>query len=216
MTFVKICGIKTPEILQVACEAGARFVGFVFYTSSSRYIHPDQAWELARQIPTGVRSVGLFVNPTDRDLEVTLGRVPLDMLQLHGDETPERVEDIRNRYEMPVIKALPVGSAQDIDAAKAYEDVADWLLFDTKAPVGDYGGTGHSFDWTLLQQKQFKKPWMLSGGLNSDNVGQALSLLSPAAVDISSGVERVRGEKDPVLVKGFIEKILSFDRQKSV
>jgi phosphoribosylanthranilate isomerase len=207
MTQVKICGIKTPEALEAAYGAGARFVGLVFYPTSSRFIHPDQAWELVRQIPTGVRSVGLFVNPTDRDLETILGRVPLDMVQLHGDETPKRVEEVRLSTEMPVIKAMPVSGMQDIEKAREYEDVADWLLFDAKAPAGQYGGTGESFDWNLLKDRSFTKPWMLSGGLNAENVASALKILAPAAVDVSSGVESVRGVKDPLKIKAFIEAV---------
>ena len=207
MVQVKICGIKTPESLAASCDAGARFIGFVFYQNSARYLHPDQAWELARQIPTGVRSVGLFVDPSDRDLDLALGHMPLDMLQLHGEETPERVSEIRLRYEMPIIKALPIQNAQDVEAAHAYEDVADWLLFDTKASAGEYGGTGHSFDWNLLSGKTFKKPWMLSGGLTAENIAQALSVLKPDVVDVSSGVESTRGVKDPAKIKAFIEAV---------
>jgi phosphoribosylanthranilate isomerase len=204
---VKICGIKTMEALNAACGAGAQFIGFVFYPTSSRFIEPDQAWELVRQVPVGVQSVGLFVNPTDRDLETILGRVPLDMVQLHGDETPQRVDEVRLKTELPVIKALPILGARDVMKATEYEDVADWLLFDAKAPAGQYGGTGKSFDWSLLAEQKFKKPWMLSGGLNVDNVKDALKILEPTAVDVSSGVESERGVKDPIKIKAFIEAV---------
>lgn len=207
MIAVKICGITTPEALAVACEGGARYIGFVFYPTSSRFIAPDQAWELARQIPTGVRAVGLFVNASDRDFETILGRVPLDMIQLHGEETPERTAQIRERYEMPIIKAIPIANAEDVAAAQAYEAVCDWLLFDTKAPAGAYGGTGQAFDWGLLQGQTFKKTWMLSGGLNVDNIAQALTVLKPDAVDVSSGVESARGVKDAGKIKTFIAAV---------
>lgn len=207
MTATKICGIKTPEALNAAMDAGARFIGFVFYTNSVRYIAPDQAAQLSRLMPTGVRSVGLFVNPSDRELEQVLGRVPLDMIQLHGDETPERTAEVRVRFEMPVIKALPVRDAADIEVAYAFQDVADWLLFDAKAPSGEYGGTGISFDWRLLDGRRFTKPWMLSGGLTADTVGQALAILKPDAVDVSSGVEAERGVKDAAKIRAFIDAV---------
>lgn len=207
MTATKICGIKTPEALNATIDAGARFIGFVFYTNSVRYIAPDQAAQLSRLMPTGVRSVGLFVNPSDRELEQVLGRVPLDMIQLHGDETPERTAEVRVRFEMPVIKALPVRDVADIEVAYAFQDVADWLLFDAKAPSGEYGGTGTSFDWRLLDGRRFTKPWMLSGGLTADTVGQALAILKPDAVDVSSGVEAERGMKDAAKIRAFIDAV---------
>ncbi len=204
---VKICGIRTPEALSAACDAGASFVGFVFYPNSSRYIDPAAARDLIKLVPEGVKSVGLFVNPTDRDLETILGQVPLDMLQLHGDETPERLEQICVSSELPVIKALPVFNKDDIEKAGHYEDIADWLLFDAKAAPGQYGGTGKSFDWALLQGQKFKKPWMLSGGLDAGNVAEALRILSPNAVDVSSGVESTTGIKDLLKIKAFIEAV---------
>jgi phosphoribosylanthranilate isomerase len=206
-TDIKICGIKTPEALSAAYEGGARYVGFVFYPSSVRYLQPAQARELALRVPTGVKTVGLFVNASDHDLQQILGTVPLDILQLHGDETPQRVGEIRTRFEMPVMKAIPVANVYDIAAAKSYEDSADWLLFDTKAPAGEYGGTGQSFDWSLLAGQSFKKPWMLSGGLSAENVHQALKTLKPAAVDVSSGVESARGIKDADKIKAFIAAV---------
>ena len=207
MTLIKICGIRTPEALSAACDVGADFVGFVFYPNSSRYIHPAAARDLVKLVPASVKSVGLFVNPTDRDLETILGQVPLDMVQLHGDETPRRVAEIRVSSELPVIKALPVFNKDDIEKAGHYEDIADWLLFDAKAAPGQYGGTGKTFDWTLLKGHRFKKPWMLSGGLDAGNVAEALRILSPNAVDVSSGVESTPGIKDPLKIKAFIEAV---------
>jgi phosphoribosylanthranilate isomerase len=206
---VKICGLKTPEMVAQACAAGAGFVGFVFYPPSVRYVEPEQAYALVQKVPAGVSSVGLFVNPTDRDLETVLGRAPMDMLQLHGEESAARVAEMRVKFELPVMKAVAIATPQDADQIGAYEDAADWLLFDTKAPAGEYGGTGKNFDWNLLSGKKFKKPWMLSGGLNSVNIEGALKVLKPDAVDVSSGVERVRGEKDPALMREFIEKVVS-------
>ena len=201
----KICGIKTPEALDAAVRGGTRFVGFVFFPPSPRHVAIDTAKELALMLPTGVRSVGLFVDPTDAQLDAVTGRVQLDMIQLHGAETPQRVSDIKDKYVLPVMKAIPVSNAKDIMFARDYEDHVDWLLFDAKPPVDSDvpGGRGKSFDWLLLKGLEFSKPWMLSGGLNAENVEQALLVLSPDAVDVSSGVELVRGEKD-------IEKISAF------
>lgn len=197
---VKICGIKTPDILEAAVSAGARFIGFVFYPPSPRHVGADTAKELSLMLPTGVRSVGLFVDPTDEQLDDVLGIVPLDMIQLHGSESVERVAEIKQKYAMPIIKAFCVSCAADIDAARAYEDVVDWLLFDGKS-----GGSGISFDWNLLSNQGFSKPWMLSGGLTPENVVEALSALSPEAVDVSSGVESTRGVKDASKIVDFIE-----------
>lgn len=197
---VKICGIKTPDILEAAVSAGARFIGFVFYPPSPRHVGADTAKELSLMLPTGVRSVGLFVDPTDEQLDDVLGIVPLDMIQLHGSESVERVAEIKQKYAMQIIKAFCVSCAADIDAARAYEDVVDWLLFDGKS-----GGSGISFDWNLLSNQGFSKPWMLSGGLTPENVVEALSALSPEAVDVSSGVESTRGVKDASKIVDFIE-----------
>tara|TARA_R110001592_G_scaffold29350_9_gene106605 strand:- start:24567 stop:25205 length:639 start_codon:yes stop_codon:yes gene_type:complete len=207
-TQTKICGIKTPEALNAAIEAGARYIGFVFYPPSPRHVAVDTAKELALMLPTGVRGVGLFVDPTDEELEAVLGKVQLDMIQLHNGETPQRVAAIKAKYAMPIIKAFPVREAADIARADDYKDAADWYLFDAKSvDPAMPGGTGHSFDWGLLADKKFDKPWMLSGGLNPENVGEALTTLKPAAVDVSSGVESARGVKDVGKIKAFIEAV---------
>lgn len=208
MTKIKICGIRTPEILKTCIEAGSDFVGLVFYPASPRHIEIDTAKELALQIPTGVRSVGLFVDPTDKQLESALGHVPLDMIQLHGNESIERVQEIKNTHHMPIIKAFPVHDDSDIEKAQDYEPYVDWLLFDAKPQNADLpGGTGQCFDWNLLKDKTFSKPWMLSGGLTLANIAEALSILSPMAVDVSSGVEVARGVKDAGKIKNFIKVV---------
>lgn len=206
-TQAKICGIKTPEALNAAIECRARYIGFVFYPPSPRHIEIDTARELAIMLPTGVRGVGLFVDPTDEELDAVLGKVQLDMIQLHGAETPARVSEIKQKYQMPIIKAFPVREAADIDQARKYKD-ADWYLFDAKSSDPSMpGGTGHSFDWALLAGKSFDKSWMLSGGLSPENVGDALSVLKPNAVDVSSGVESTRGVKDTNKIRAFIEAV---------
>lgn len=203
----KICGIRTPDALQAAVEGGARFVGFVFYSPSPRAISLDMAKELALTLPTGVRSVALFVDPSDEALEAVLGHVPIDMIQLHGDETPTRVAQIREKYTLPVIKAFPVRTEDDIEKVGDYA-AADWFLFDAKSVDPNFhGGTGQSFDWNLLKGKIFSKPWMLSGGLTPENVRDALGVLSPDAVDVSSGVERARGVKDAGKIRAFLAAV---------
>lgn len=206
---IKICGIKTPDAIAIAAQSGARMVGFVFVDASPRFIHPEQARILARQIPTGIRSVGLFADADDETLARVLASVPLDMIQLHGAETPARVQAIKSRFALPVIKAFPVASAEDVAAVAPYLDCVDWILFDAKPPTGAKitGGHGVAFDWTILRDKKFAKPWMLSGGLTAENVGDALSILSPDAVDVSSGVESARGVKDMDKIRAFCAAI---------
>jgi len=211
MTLIKICGIKTPEILAVAASAGARFAGFVFVEASPRYLHPEQARLLSRQLPTGLRSVGLFVDPSDEELAYVLGAVSLDFIQLHGDESPARIAAIKSRFHLPVIKAFAISSASDLNQVDAYLSVIEWILFDAKAPATSNiaGGNGVAFDWTILKDKKFAKPWMLSGGLTPDNMAEALSILSPDAIDVSSGVESSRGVKDAQKIRDFCAAIQS-------
>ncbi|MEK7801249.1 MAG: phosphoribosylanthranilate isomerase [Pseudomonadota bacterium] len=211
MTQVKICGVKTPEAISAAASAGARFIGFVFAPRSPRLLAAEQAAILVRGVPTGVKIVGLFVNPTDEDLAFIWGRVPIDMIQLHGDETPARVLDIKARLGVPIIKAIPVASPHDLDSVPSYEQVADWLLFDAKAAPSKQaeGGNGLAFDWGLLAGQKFQKPWMLAGGLHPENIITALSILNPDAVDVSSGVESSVGIKDPAKIKAFISLVKS-------
>lgn len=206
----KICGVRTREALDACVRAGVDFIGFVFVDKSVRYITVDVASELSAAVPANVGCVGLFVDPDDALLESVIPHVRLDMIQLHGLETLERVADIRSRYNLPVMKAMPVACAEDVEAARAYEDVCDWLLFDAKPPKGGRGvtgGHGLSFDWSLLQGQKFSKPWMLAGGLAPENVVEAVSVLDMDGVDVSSGVESVRGVKDTGLIDDFLKKV---------
>jgi phosphoribosylanthranilate isomerase len=209
MTSIKICGIKTPDILSVASGAGARFAGFVFVPQSPRYIHPEQARLLSRQLPTGLRSVGLFTNPTDEELSHILGSVSLDFIQLHGDESPARVQAIKSRFHIPIIKAFAISSPDDVQQIMTYQPFIDWILCDAKAPPTSSiaGGNGVAFDWMILKDKKFDRPWMLSGGLTAENVKEALSILTPDAVDVSSGVESSRGVKDAQKIRDFIAAV---------
>ncbi len=206
MTLVKICGVRDAENLRAALDAGAAYIGFVFYKDSPRYIESAAVQALAREIPEDVKIVGLFVDPTDKDLRHVLSLVKLDMIQLHGDETPLRVIEIKAGFNIPVMKAIRVGGVEDLKDISKYEAVADWLLFDTKVE-GEAGGTGKAFDWNLLVGRVFSKPFMLGGGLTPENAAGAIRLVKPSAVDVSSGVERARGVKDPAKIRAFIEAV---------
>lgn len=204
---VKICGLTDPQQLRVAVEAGARYVGFVFFAKSPRHLTVDRAVELVVSVPVGVAKVALVVNPTDADLDAITAAVPLDMLQLHGKESPARVTEVKARYGLPVMKAIGVAEAADLAQIDLYSDVADQLLIDAKPPSGADlpGGNGLAFDWRLLAgRKYWRKPWMLAGGLTPDNVGEAIRLTGARQVDVSSGVESAPGVKDAGLIRGFL------------
>lgn len=207
----KICGLSDAETLRAAVEAGAALVGFVFYPPSPRAVTPAQAKALAADVPAGVQKVGLFVDPDDALLDEVLAAVSLDLLQLHGQERPERVAEIAKRTGVPVMKVIKVAERADIEAAHAYEDVADRLLFDAKAPktMADAlpGGNGLVFDWNLLGGKSWRRPWMLSGGLDAGNVADAVRISGAPAVDVSSGVETAPGAKDPAAIKAFLDAV---------
>ncbi|WP_029007911.1 phosphoribosylanthranilate isomerase [Azospirillum halopraeferens] len=206
----KICGITGPDALRAAVEGGARWIGFVFYAPSPRSLAPAMAAELARLVPTGVRTVGLFVDPDDAFLEHVAGQVPFDLLQLHGSESPQRVAAVRAAYGIPVMKAIKVGAPEDLERAAAYAGAADRLLFDSRPPAGVAtlpGGTGIAFDWTLLAGRSWPLPWMLSGGLDADNVAEAVRVTGADAVDVSSGVEDRPGHKNPALVRAFLDAV---------
>lgn len=205
---VKICGLTEPAGVAAAVEAGARYVGFVFFPKSPRHVTADQAAALAATVPLGVAKVGLFVNPDDALLQEVLARVPLDIIQLHGQETPARVAQIRQLAGLPVMKAVGVAEPRDLDALWDYGLVADMLLIDAKPPKDAAlpGGNGLAFDWRLLAGRQILKPWLLAGGLTPDNVSQALRLTRAQGVDVSSGVESAPGVKDPELIRKFIAR----------
>jgi len=211
---VKICGIRSPEALEASVAGGARYVGLVFYPPSPRAVGPTEAAALARLAPTGVRTVGLFVEPDDELLDRILSQVPLDMIQLHGAETPGRVAEIKAAISMPVMKAIRVAEARDLDIVPDYEAVADNLLFDAKPPANVTalpGGNGIPFDWTILAGRQWNRPWMLSGGLTADNLSESVRATGASVVDVSSGVEDRPGHKDPALIRAFLERAASLD-----
>jgi phosphoribosylanthranilate isomerase len=203
---VKICGITDEEAMDAAIEAGADYVGLVFFPPSPRNVTPDRAAELVEFTPGDVSKVGLFVDPDDATLDAVLTRVRLDLLQLHGAETPERVEAIRLEYGLPVMKVLSVSVAEDLAAAEPYLAVADRLLFDAKPPKGALlpGGNAVSFDWSILTGRKWGLPWMLAGGLTPANVAEAVRISGAPCVDVSSGVESAPGVKDAEKIQAFI------------
>ena len=206
-TRVKICGLKKAEHIRIAAEAGASYVGFVFFEKSPRNVTVAQAKSLAIDVPMGVAKVALTVNADNAFLDQLLETVPLDMLQLHGKETPERVLEVKERYGLPVMKAIGIATEEDTKQIDLYGAVADQLLVDAKAPKGAElpGGNGLAFDWKLVKRKFWPKPWMLAGGLTPENVALAVQMTGARQVDISSGVESAPGVKDPDLIRAFIK-----------
>ncbi|HEX7967068.1 MAG TPA: phosphoribosylanthranilate isomerase [Stellaceae bacterium] len=205
---VKICGLSTAESVAAASRNGARFLGFVFSRPSRRNVTPERAGALCAMTPAGVTRVGLFVDADDATLAAALARAPLDLLQLHGSESPERVGAVKRRFGKPVMKAIPVAAEADLAAAQRYFGIADWLLFDAKPPKDATvpGGNGLVFDWELLGGRRWPLPWMLSGGLSPDNLGDAVRITHATALDVSSGVEREPGIKDPDKIAAFLAR----------
>lgn len=205
---VKICGLTTPDAMRAAVDGGARYVGLVFYERSPRHVTVSLAAELARTVPTGVRTVGLFVDPSDEALEHTIGSVPMDLIQLHGTETPDRVADIRRMFGLPVMKAIRVAGPKDLAEVPSFTPSVDRILFDAKPPdkvVSLPGGNGIAFDWSLLAGQAWDRPWMLSGGLTAANLSEAVATTGATEVDVSSGVEDRPGHKRPDLIEAFLD-----------
>lgn len=202
---VKFCGLSRPEDVAAAVAAGAGYIGFNFFPKSPRYVTPEAAAALAVEVPPGVAKVGLVVDADDPLLDEITGIVPLDMLQLHGSESPERVVEVRRRYGLPVMKVVGIADAGDLPALETYGKVADQLLVDAKAPKSSEipGGNGVAFDWRLIAGRRWPVPWMLAGGLTPDNVGEAIRLTGTRQVDVASGIESQRGVKDAELIRRF-------------
>lgn len=206
---VKICGLKTLDALEAAISAGASHFGMVFFPPSPRNIALKDAARLSRAGRGRITSVALVVDASDSEIDNIIAAADPDMIQLHGQETPERAAEIRGHFGRPVIKAISVGEQGDADRAYAYKDAADLILFDAKPPKDGKeilpGGNGLPFDWRLLAPIRGKMPFMLSGGLRPDNVAAAITLTGATIVDVSSGVETSPGEKDPVLIDRFVK-----------
>ena len=204
---VKICGLSTPETVAAAVSAGAAYVGFVFFAKSPRNVSVEAARAMAVDVPPGVAKVALTVDADDAFLDGIVEAVPLDMLQLHGTESPDQVAGLRARHGLPVMKAVGVADAADLAALDTYAGVADQILVDAKPPreAALPGGNGLSFDWRLIANRRWPVPWMLAGGLTVDNVAEAMALTGARQVDVSSGVESAPGVKDAARIAAFIE-----------
>jgi len=210
---VKICGLSDLTNLKVAIDAGVDYVGFVFFPKSPRSVTPAQAGQLSRHVPSSVKKVALLVD-ADNDLILeVMANVQPDILQLHGSETPRRVAEVKSLSNCQVMKALKIAEEADLEAAESYFSVSDMLLFDAKAPKSLEnalpGGNGLVFDWRMLQNKEFPLPWMLAGGLDTENVEQAVEISGASIVDTSSGAEFWAGVKDPEKTREFVRKVHS-------
>jgi phosphoribosylanthranilate isomerase len=203
---VKICGLSTPETLEAALAAGADMVGFVFFAPSPRHLSLAVARDLGRQVRGRARKVALSVDADNALLEGAIGALQPDILQLHGKETVARLRDIKQKFGLPVMKAIAVETAADLAALPGYAAIADWILFDARAPKGATrpGGLGAAFDWHLLEKLDLKLPFMVSGGLSAANVAEAVRVTRAGGVDVSSGVERAPGVKDPEMIHTFV------------
>lgn len=207
----KICGVSDRPAIEACVAGGARYVGFVFFPRSPRHVTPVQAAGLSAMLPDSIVPVALAVDPDDALIAEIDAQAGVSMYQLHGSETPERVADIKARTGKRVMKAIKVSDASDFDAAEAYLDVADMLLFDAKPPAEMAnalpGGNAVSFDWTLLAGRNWSLPWMLSGGLDPENVAEAIRVSGASAVDVSSGVENAPGVKDAGRIAAFLAAV---------
>jgi phosphoribosylanthranilate isomerase len=203
---IKICGLRTPEALDASLHAGADMVGFVFFPPSPRHLDFATARELGARVKGRALKVALSVDADDAWLAASITALAPNLLQLHGKETPERVLDVKVRFRLPVMKAIAIETGDDLKCVPDYAAVADRLVFDARAPrdATRPGGLGKPFDWRLLKDLDPRVPFMLSGGLNRDNVAQAIEITGAGGVDVSSGVERAPGEKDLDLIRDFI------------
>lgn len=209
-TKAKICGVSTPEAVRAVVDGGASHLGFMFFPKSPRNIAPEAAARLAPPARAkGVKIVAVTVDPTDAEVDAIVAGLSPDLIQLHGKETPARVREIGQRTGRGLIKVIPVSEASDFAAAQTYEPLVEHLMFETK-PAKDAdrpGGLGVAFDWTLLEGRRFQRPWFLAGGLNPWNVAEAIGASKAPLVDVSSGVERGPGLKDPALITAFLDAV---------
>ncbi|MBX9759810.1 MAG: phosphoribosylanthranilate isomerase [Beijerinckiaceae bacterium] len=205
---IKICGLSTASTMEAALSAGADMVGLVFFAPSPRTLSPGQARELGAQAQGRALKVALSVDADDTYLDAAVEACRPDLLQLHGKETPARVLELKARYGLPVMKAIHVSGPEDLAAVAPFEGAADRLIFDARPPKGAIlpGGNGAAFDWAILDHVETRLPWMLSGGINPDNVAQAIAATGARGVDVSSGVERAPGVKDEALIRLFVER----------
>ena len=209
-TAVKICGIATPADYDACRDAGAAFIGMVFFPRSPRHLSMTEARAIADHadaLGEGPARVALTVDMDDAGLDEVVETARPQLIQLHGNETPARADAIRQRYGLPLIRAIRVGGPEDLASCADWDGIADWLLFDAKGdPGGLPGGTGHVFDWTLLAEHAGTTRWMLAGGLSSENISRALAVTGATAVDVSSGVESTPGKKDAARIRQFVSQ----------
>lgn len=206
----KICGVSTVDAVRAAVEGGAAYLGFAFFAGSPRNIAPDAAGRLAPPARArNVKIVALAVDPTDAEVDAIVQGLSPDLLQLHGRESAARVRDLAVRTGLGIIKVLPVAEASDLAAASAYDGLVEHLMFDAKPPkdADRPGGLGVRFDWSLLEGRRFERPWFLAGGLDPWNVAAAVAASGAPMVDVSSGVERGPGLKDPALITAFLDAV---------
>lgn len=206
---IKICGLKTDEAVEAALSGNATHIGFIFFEKSPRHVAPAEAGRLRAAARGRAQAVAVAVDADDAALDVIVAAMAPDMLQLHGKETPDRVAHVRVRYGLPVMKALAIADAADLERAAPYRGVADRFLFDARPPKGSQlpGGNGVSFDWSLLASLDPAVDYMLSGGLDAANVGAALDRAAPSGIDVSSGVESAPGIKDPARIAAFFRAV---------
>ena len=204
---VKICGLSDEAGVSATVDGGAAMVGFVFFPPSPRSVTVERAAELTKTVPDSIIRVGLVVDADDEWLGEIAADAGIDLLQLHGGETPERVREIRERFGLPVMKVVPVLEAEDVAAADKFQDAADRLMFDAKPPVGASrpGGNARAFDWSLLSGIDSRLRWILAGGLTAQNVAEAVKISRAAFVDGSSGVEDAPGRKSPEKIRAFLK-----------
>ena len=204
---VKICGIATPAAAEAVLAAGADFGGLIFFPRSPRHVSLEQARSLAKIMRGRLRIVSLMVDPTDSEVSDVVAAIGPDLIQLHGKETPARVAAIASLAKRPIIKAIAVADSADAAGASAYDEVADYFLFDAKADAAATrpGGLGAAFDWQLLAGRTFKRPWGVAGGLSPDNVARAIRIAGPAFVDASTGVEDAPGQKNREKIAAFVQ-----------
>ena len=210
---VKICGLKSTDGIDAALAAGADMVGFVFFRPSPRSLSVKFAAELAARVPDNVIRVALSVDADDKLLESIIKQVGVDMMQFHGKESPERITEVRRRFDIPIIKALAISGPKDVADSQNYVPAADQLMFDAKPPkhATRPGGNAKAFDWTLIANKDWGLPWILAGGLTPENVAEAIVLSGAQSVDVSSGVEDANGNKDAQKIFAFIDAVKSAD-----
>jgi phosphoribosylanthranilate isomerase len=202
----KICGLRTRDAVEAAVGSSAAFVGFVFFPPSPRFVNLETAAELASMVLATTKRVSLTVNEDHERIAEILDHVPIDILQLHGRESPEEISRLKDRFGLPVIKAIPVSDSKDLKAVDQYLEVADWLLFDAKAPKGASrpGGNAQTFDWSILANLDCPLPWFLAGGITLENVAEAVEVSGTAMIDLSSAVEDAVAVKNPGLITEFL------------